>query len=47
MTEPAAQQLSEDAQRIAQGYTFDEPAIELGVLMEMTQRFPLRSSASR
>ena len=34
MTEPAAQQLSEDAHRIAQGYTFDEPAIELGVLME-------------
>ena len=27
-------QLSEDVQRIVQGYTFDEPAIELGVLME-------------
>jgi DNA helicase HerA-like ATPase len=34
MTEPAAQQLSEDVQRIVQGYTFDEAAIELGVLME-------------
>jgi DNA helicase HerA-like ATPase len=34
MSEPVAEQLSEDVQRIVQGYTFDEPAIELGVLME-------------
>jgi uncharacterized protein len=34
MSEPVAEQLSEDVQRIAQGYAFDEPAIELGVLME-------------
>ena len=34
MTEPGADQLSEDVQRIVAGYTFDEPAIELGVLME-------------
>jgi uncharacterized protein len=34
MSEPVAEQLSEDVQRIVQGYAFDEPAIELGVLME-------------
>src|SRR6478735_516943 len=34
MTEPGADQLSEDVQHIVAGYTFDEPAIELGVLME-------------
>jgi DNA helicase HerA-like ATPase len=34
MNEPVAEQLSDDVQRIVQGYTFDEPAIELGVLME-------------
>ena len=34
MTEPVAAQLSDDVQRIVQGYTFDEPSIELGVLME-------------
>jgi hypothetical protein len=34
MSEPVAQQLSGDVQRIVQGYTFGEPAIELGVLME-------------
>jgi uncharacterized protein len=34
MNEPVAEQLSEDVQRIVQGYTFDEPAIDLGVLME-------------
>ena len=34
MTEPGADQLSEDVQRIVAGYTFDEPGIELGVLME-------------
>ena len=34
MSEPVAEQLSEDLQQIVQGYTFDEPAIELGVLME-------------
>ena len=34
MGEPVAEQLSADVQRIVQGYTFDEPAIELGVLME-------------
>ena len=34
MTEPGADQFSEDVQRIVAGYTFDEPAIELGVLME-------------
>jgi hypothetical protein len=34
MTESGADQLSDDVQRIAAGYTFDEPAIELGVLME-------------
>jgi DNA double-strand break repair helicase HerA and related ATPase len=34
MSGPVAQQISEDVQRIVQGYTFDEPAIELGVLME-------------
>jgi uncharacterized protein len=34
MSEPVAEQLSADVQRIVQGYTFDEPAIELGVLME-------------
>ena len=39
MTEPAAQQLSE-MQRIAQGYTFDEPAVELGVLMENDAAVP-------
>jgi len=32
--EPVAEQLSAGVQRIVQGYTFDEPAIELGVLME-------------
>jgi DNA helicase HerA-like ATPase len=34
MSEPVVEQLSEDVQRIVQGYTFDEPAIELGALME-------------
>ena len=34
MSEPVAEELSEDVQQIVQGYTFDEPAIELGVLME-------------
>jgi uncharacterized protein len=34
MSEPVAEQPSEDVQRIVQGYTFNEPAIELGVLME-------------
>jgi DNA double-strand break repair helicase HerA and related ATPase len=40
MSEPVPQQLSEvvqlseDVQRIVQGYTFDESSIELGVLME-------------
>jgi uncharacterized protein len=34
MSEPVTEQLAEDLQRIVQGYTFDEPAIELGVLME-------------
>jgi DNA helicase HerA-like ATPase len=34
MSEPVVEQLSGDVQRIVQGYTFDEPAIELGVLME-------------
>ena len=34
MSEPVAEQLTEDVRRIVQGYTFDEPAIELGVLME-------------
>jgi uncharacterized protein len=34
MSEPVAEQLSEEVQQIVQGYTFDEPAIELGVLME-------------
>src|SRR6476619_5442312 len=34
MTEPGADHFSEDVQRIVAGYTFDEPAIELGVLME-------------
>jgi hypothetical protein len=34
MGEPVAEELSADVQRIVQGYTFDEPAIELGVLME-------------
>jgi hypothetical protein len=33
ISEPVAEQLSADVQRIVQGYTFDEPAIELGVLM--------------
>jgi DNA helicase HerA-like ATPase len=40
MSEPVAQQLSEDVQRIVQGYTFDEPAIELGVLMENDAAVP-------
>jgi DNA helicase HerA-like ATPase len=40
MTEPVAEQLSEDVQRIVQGYTFDEPAIELGVLMENDVAIP-------
>ena len=31
MSEPVAEQLSQDVQRIVQGYTFDEPANELGV----------------
>ncbi|HEX5384402.1 MAG TPA: helicase HerA-like domain-containing protein, partial [Propionibacteriaceae bacterium] len=34
MSEPVAEELSEDVRQIVQGYTFDEPAIELGVLME-------------
>ncbi len=34
MSEPVAEQITEDVQRIVQGYTFDEPAVELGVLME-------------
>ena len=34
MTEAGADQLSEDVQRIVAGYTFDEPAVDLGVLME-------------
>jgi DNA helicase HerA-like ATPase len=34
MSEPVVEQPSEDVQRIVEGYTFDEPAIELGVLME-------------
>ena len=34
MSEPVTEELTEDVQRIVQGYTFDEPAIELGVLME-------------
>jgi uncharacterized protein len=40
MSEPVAEQLSEDVQRIVQGYTFDEPAIELGVLMENDVAIP-------
>jgi uncharacterized protein len=40
MSEPVAEQLSEDVQRIVQGYTFDEPAIELGVLMENDAAVP-------
>jgi DNA helicase HerA-like ATPase len=40
MSEPVAEQLSEDVQRIVQGYTFDEPAIELGVLMENDAALP-------
>jgi hypothetical protein len=40
MTEPVAQQLPEQVQRIVQGYTFDEPAIELGVLMENDAPIP-------
>ncbi|HJV14564.1 MAG TPA: helicase HerA-like domain-containing protein [Propionibacteriaceae bacterium] len=40
MNEPLAEQLSEDVQRIVQGYTFDEPAIELGVLMENDAAVP-------
>ena len=40
MTEPGADQLSEDVQRIVQGYTFEEPAIELGVLMENDAAVP-------
>jgi hypothetical protein len=34
MSERVAEQLSADVQRIVQGSTFDEPAIELGILME-------------
>jgi DNA helicase HerA-like ATPase len=40
MSEPVAEQLSQDVQRIVQGYTFDEPAIELGVLMESDAPVP-------
>ena len=47
MSEPVAEQLSEDVQRIVQGYAFDEPAIELGVLMETTRPCHPPSSASR
>ena len=40
MSEPVAEELSEDVQQIVQGYTFDEPAIELGVLMENDAPIP-------
>ena len=40
MTEPGADQLSEDVQRIVAGYTFDEPAVDLGVLMENDTPLP-------
>src|SRR5207342_1963280 len=40
MTEPGADQLSEDVERIVAGYTFDEPAIDLGVLMESDTPVP-------
>jgi hypothetical protein len=40
MSEPVAEELSEDVQQILQGYTFDEPAIELGVLMENDAPIP-------
>ena len=40
MGEPVAEQLSEDVQQIVQGYTFDEPAIELGVLIESDAPVP-------
>src|SRR5687768_13085546 len=40
MTQLGADQLSEDVQRIVQGYTFAEPAIELGVLMENDAAVP-------
>jgi len=45
MTESGADQLSDDVQRIAAGYTFDEPAIELGVLME--NDLPVQSAIVR
>lgn len=37
MSEPVAEQLSEDVQQIVQGYTFDEPASELGVRAGATE----------
>jgi uncharacterized protein len=40
MTQLGADQLSEDVQRIVQGYTFEESAIELGVLMENDAAVP-------
>src|SRR3712207_8379782 len=43
MTEPAATEsaeLSPEAARIVAGYTFDEPAIDLGVLMENDTPIP-------
>jgi DNA double-strand break repair helicase HerA and related ATPase len=40
MSEPVAEQLSQDVQRIVQGYTFDEPGIELGVLIESDAPVP-------
>ena len=40
MTEPVAQQVSAEVERIVRGYTFDEPAIELGALMENDAAVP-------
>ena len=37
MSEPSAAELSSEVQAIKDGYTFEEPAIELGVLMEADQ----------
>ena len=46
MTEPGADKLSEDVQPIVAGYTFDVPAVDLGVLMENDMPLPQRSSES-
>ena len=44
---PEAAEVSAEVQQIVKGYTFDEPAIELGVVVENDARCRPRASGSR